>query len=146
MQAIRAARSGPTGQFTDQHTIILTLTSVPTLSVRGVLIDLHAHVTDDVPAQLARAGSAGLDRTVLLSTRVHPETPRTLNGIRAEFGRLATVIGGQSTAIDEHRRAHTELRRALDTHPGRTWGFVNAPLDLPPHDMMASHAATPECR
>lgn len=64
-------------------------------------IDIHAQVTVDPAAHLQRAALADVGLTVLLSTRVHPETAKSPAEVRAEFARLSA----ESTV-----------------------GFVNAPL------------------
>ncbi|MFI6002061.1 amidohydrolase family protein [Streptomyces sp. NPDC051366] len=93
-----------------------------------MIIDFHAHVTVDVPAQLARGRQAGVGRTVLQSTRIHPEAPTTLDGLRTEFARLAAVIGGEASAEDEFHAAVDELRDALDAHPGEAVALANLRL------------------
>ncbi|MGV9833230.1 amidohydrolase family protein [Nocardia niigatensis] len=96
-----------------------------------MVTDVHAHVTIDTAAQLARATRAEVDRTVLLSTRVHPERARTLDQTRGEFARLTAVIGGADAAEAEVRTAMGEVLRALDAHPGVTVGFASLPSLLP---------------
>ncbi len=100
-------------------------------------IDVHAHVTNDVTGQLARSTRAAVDQTVLLSTRVHPEAARTPDQVRAEFGRLGTVIGGAANSRQEYPAGMDELRLALDAHPNTTVGFVNVALDQPVEDLHA---------
>lgn len=95
-----------------------------------MIVDLHAHVTVDVPAQLARARRAGVDRTVLLTTRIHPETQTTLEGLRAEFARLGTVLSGGSSPMAEYREASAEQHRAIDAYPAELLGFAQVPLVL----------------
>ncbi|WP_037604412.1 amidohydrolase family protein [Streptacidiphilus rugosus] len=95
-----------------------------------MIIDFHAHVTVDVPAQLARARRAGVTRTVLQSTRVHPEAPTTLDGLRAEFARLVGVVGGEAAAEEEFRAAMAELCAALDAHPQEAVGLASARLGV----------------
>jgi uncharacterized protein len=102
-----------------------------------VTTDVHAHVTVDVPAQLARARRAGVERTVLLSTRVHPEAPTTMAGLRAEFGRLTAVIGGAVAPRAEFLAAVAELGRALDAHPDELVGFVPVLLSMDEPDLRA---------
>ncbi|MGW4242323.1 amidohydrolase family protein [Nocardia sp. NPDC004722] len=96
-----------------------------------MVTDVHAHVTVDTAAQLARAEAAGVDRTVLLSTRVHPERAHTLAEVRAEFARLTAIVGGAAAAEDEVRTAMGEVLRALDTHAGAVIGFASLPSALP---------------
>ncbi|KAA2258049.1 amidohydrolase family protein [Solihabitans fulvus] len=92
--------------------------------------DLHAHVTVDVPAQLARARRAGVTRSVLLGTRVHPEAASTLDEVRAEFARLGTVIGGVQAPLADVAGAFAEVRAAVDAHPEEFVGFAGVPLGL----------------
>jgi predicted TIM-barrel fold metal-dependent hydrolase len=92
-------------------------------------IDVHAHVTVDPTSQLQRASRAGVDQTVLLSTRVHPEAADSPEQVRAEYSRLTTVIGGGATSTKAFEAGMNELRLALDAHPGTTVGFVNVALD-----------------
>ncbi|MFJ3203015.1 amidohydrolase family protein [Streptomyces sp. NPDC086989] len=96
-----------------------------------MIIDFHAHVTVDVPAQLARARQAGVGRTVLQSTRIHPEAPTTLDGLRAEFARLLAVVGGEAGHEDEFEAAVDELRDAVEAHPGESVALAPVRLDTP---------------
>jgi hypothetical protein len=93
-----------------------------------MITNIHAHVTTDPAAQLKRAREAGVDRTVLLSTRQHPEKPQTLEGMRAEWNGLNRVISGAASPDEGFRSAATELLAALDAHPGETFGFANVRL------------------
>ncbi|WP_067574884.1 amidohydrolase family protein [Nocardia acidivorans] len=93
-------------------------------------IDIHAHVTCDLDTRLAADEAAGIDLTVLLSTRVHPERARTIDEVRAEFAVLQNVIGGASADPSVFDGPARELRAALDAHPGRVVGMAAAPLSL----------------
>ncbi len=100
------------------------------ISVATMAIDIHAHVTTDLAAQLARARDAGVGRTILLSTRTHPEAYSTMEGLRAEYERFNAVIAGQRLPVDDFRRAMTELCDAVDAYPDEAVGFAQAPLGL----------------
>src|SRR3954454_19777122 len=80
-------RNDPTDRLTDEGA--------------AVPLDIHAHVTTDVPAQLARMDAAGVDRSVLLMTRVHPEAAADLPGLaragaRRERAAPAAALSGAS--------------------------------------------------
>jgi predicted TIM-barrel fold metal-dependent hydrolase len=96
-----------------------------------VITDVHAHVTLDVPAQLSRARQAGVERTVLMPTSVHPEAAQTREELRAEFARLSHVIGGAALPAEVFRSAIDEVLSAVRAHPGETIGFASVPLDAP---------------
>lgn len=100
------------------------------------MIDVHAHVTTDVTAQLARARSVGVGTTILLGTRVHPEAAGTVAELRAQLAGLGRVIAGTGDTEQAAAQAHTELRAALDAHPG-TVAMWKVPLDAD-HDRIAA--------
>ncbi|MCC9308623.1 amidohydrolase family protein [Kitasatospora sp. RB6PN24] len=109
--------------------------------------DVHAHVTVDVPAQLARARQAGVERTVLLPTSVHPEAAATNEELRAEFAGLMRRISGATLPEERFRAALDEVRRAVRAHPRETVGFASVPLELPEleiHRWVAEQLAHPE--
>ncbi|MHA7984764.1 amidohydrolase family protein [Rathayibacter sp. CAU 1779] len=93
-------------------------------------IDIHAHVTDDLDARLTADLHAGIDLTVLLSTRVHPERAHTVEEVQTEFRSLQNVIAGEAVDPNEFAAPAMELRTALDAHPGRVLGMAAAPLTL----------------
>ncbi|MEV6769813.1 amidohydrolase family protein [Nocardia sp. NPDC051030] len=100
-------------------------------------IDIHAHVTDDLEQRLAADQQAGIDLTVLLSTRVHPERARTPAEVRAEFAALQNVIAGTPVDATAFTGPAEELRAALDAHPGRVVGMAAAPLSLDAQTLIA---------
>lgn len=93
-------------------------------------IDIHAHVTDDLDARLTADSHAGIDLTVLLSTRVHPERASSVEQVQAEFRSLQNVVAGGAVEPSEFAAPAMELRAALDAHPGRVVGMAAAPLTL----------------
>lgn len=110
-------------------------------------IDLHAHVTVDVPDQLARAASAGVELTVLQATRIHPEARTTLPRLRTEVARLQQAIGGHAASLRTYRQSLAEVRDAIRTGNGAAVGFVPVPLDLQPAAMtawLAEHLDQPD--
>lgn len=60
-----------------------------------MMIDSHAHVILLVEQQLALMESAGIERTVLFMTRVHPERAADLNGFEQEVAMPHAIISGQ---------------------------------------------------
>jgi uncharacterized protein len=91
------------------------------------MIDIHAHLTTDLDAQLRRARQAGIEQTVLLSTRVHPEQARTIAEVREEFARLGSLVAGGQSAASSYAVADRELSGALAGSTG-TFGMRNLPV------------------
>ena len=100
-----------------------------------MIIDIHAHLWADPAAQRARAAVAGVDTTVLLSTRFHPESAVALDGLRREFARLLSGLdggaNGQSDPADSYVRSTAELIAALDAAPAGAVGFAAGPTADP---------------
>ncbi len=57
--------------------------------------DSHAHVILPIEQQLALMESARVERTILFTTRVHPERVADLNGFEQEMAMLHAIISGQ---------------------------------------------------
>ena len=100
-----------------------------------MIIDIHAHLWADPAAQRVRAAVAGVDTTVLLSTRFHPESAVALDGLRREFARLLSGLdggaNGQSDPADSYVRSTAELIAALDAAPAGAVGFATGPTADP---------------
>ncbi|MFT4083227.1 MAG: amidohydrolase family protein [Nocardioides sp.] len=99
------------------------------------MIDIHAHVTADLDAQLDRAALAGVTHTVLLSTTVHPETANTLADVREEFARLTRLVSGQNPDQDAQAAADAELTSALAA-TASTYAMRKVALDWPVERML----------
>lgn len=109
-----------------------------------MIIDIHAHVWDNLAAQHSRAQKAGIDMSVLLSTRFHPENCTDLPQLKVEFGRLLDGLDGQSGGGEDPFTASMfELNRALDARPDDTIGFANADLAEPAVEKLAGRLAGP---
>lgn len=98
------------------------------------MIDIHAHVTDDLNERLAVDAGLGIEVTILQATRVHPERARTVAEVRAEFATLQRVVAGDPAA-GSFEDAAAELRRAVESAPGRTTAMAAVPLWLEPSAM-----------
>ncbi|MCL1932659.1 MAG: amidohydrolase family protein [Candidatus Azobacteroides sp.] len=74
---------------------------------------------------------AGVEKTVLFSTMVHPERTTDLSGFRKEMQRLNEIIGGQAnTAVAARLAAIKEQKETIDLYPTRFIGFGTVPLTL----------------
>ena len=104
-----------------------------------MIIDSHAHVILPVEQHLALMESAGVERTVLFTTRVHPERAADLKEFEQEMALLQTIIAGQVNPTleflkDAFKDAISEHIQVVKTHPTRFIGFGAIPVGLSYHD------------
>jgi len=93
----------------------------------AVMIDIHAHVTDNLAQRLTQDAELGVKITILSATRVHPERAHTVAQVRAEFESLQQVISGAPSA-GSFEPARIELQHAVESAPTRTRALAAAPL------------------
>ena len=78
---------------------------------------------------------AGVDKTVLFSTLVHPEIATDFSGLQKEMQRLNEIIGGQAnTAMAARLASIKEQKKTIDLYPTRFIGFGAVPLTLNTED------------
>jgi uncharacterized protein len=70
-----------------------------------VILDAHAHVHDPCESHLLLLDEAGVDRSVLLCTRVHPERSERLAPLRRELEALQARLAGPAAPADGLRPA-----------------------------------------
>lgn len=96
-----------------------------------MIIDGHAHVILPVEQQLALMESAGVERTALFMTRVHPEQAADLDAFEKEMAMLSAIIAGQlNNALESFERAVQEHIQVVQAHPTRFIGFGGVPVGL----------------
>lgn len=100
-----------------------------------MILDAHAHVHAPVARHLPLLDEAGIDRSVLLATRAHPERAADLPALRAELDGLARRLAGEAAPLESLRGALAELDAALAAHPDRFVGLGPAPLGLPAEEL-----------
>jgi uncharacterized protein len=96
-----------------------------------MIIDGHAHVILPVERHLALMDAAGVDRTILFGTRIHPERANNLDELEKELRVLDTVLAGDANnALATYLRTIAELAEVVQAYPERFTGFGNVPLSL----------------
>lgn len=100
-----------------------------------MIIDGHSHVILPVEKHINIMDEAGVDKTVLFSTSIHPETAGNLDDIKKEMKKLNDIVGGKSNSmIDLRRNSIKELANIIQKHPSRYVGFGNVPIGLSEYD------------
>lgn len=95
-----------------------------------MIIDSHAHVILPTTKQLKIMEQAGIDRTILFSTSIHPEVASDVNGLESEMGILKDIISGKKNSLEAKIQSTNEQAQIIRDNPSRFLGFGNAPLGL----------------
>ncbi|HBF38099.1 MAG TPA: amidohydrolase [Firmicutes bacterium] len=98
-----------------------------------MVIDSHAHVMEPTAKQLSFMEEAGVDKTILFSTSIHPEKVMDLAAFEQEIRRLFDILAG-NCKVDERKssmqRSTVELCDAIKKHPEHFLGFGPVPLGI----------------
>ncbi len=95
-----------------------------------MIIDSHAHVILPTTKQLKIMDQAGIERTVLFSTTIHPELASDIKELEIEMGILNEIISGKRNALEAKIQSLEEQVQVIRENPSRFWGFGTVPLGL----------------
>lgn len=95
-----------------------------------MIIDSHQHVIIPTEKQLALMSEAGVEKTILFSTSVHPEAANDLDSFEKEMGILNEIISGKRNALDAKIKSIEEQVRVIEGNPGKFIGFGSVPIGL----------------
>lgn len=108
-----------------------------------MIIDGHSHVILPVQKHIELMNQAGVDKTILFSTSIHPETAGNFVELKAEMKRLNQMIGGTASAVIAARRAATkEQADSIQVWPERFIGFGAVPLSLTDDNQLNDYIKT----
>ncbi len=102
-----------------------------------MIIDSHAHVMEPTEKQLSWMEEAGVDKTILFSTSIHPEKAVDLVSFEQEIRRLFDILAGNCDVEERKnsmRQSTLELCDAIKKHPEHFLGFGPVPLGLEEHE------------
>lgn len=117
--------------------IILEGDKMKNLEEKHLVIDNHSHVTLPVDNHIKLMNEAGIDKTILFRTLVHPEIQNSVQEIKNEMEKLNSILSGNpSLAKKRAEDANQELFDAVQKYPDRFIGFGAVPLDLKPTEMI----------
>lgn len=95
-----------------------------------MVIDSHAHVQLPPERQLRQMREAGIDKTVLFTTTMHPEKAASLDEFATELEKLYAILNGEKNPIVERRQAIAELAAVIKAQPEKYLGFGSILLGL----------------
>nr|WP_320146653.1 amidohydrolase family protein [uncultured Anaeromusa sp.] len=95
-----------------------------------MVVDSHAHVMLPQERQQELMVEAGVDRTILFTSRVHPEKSKTLKELEEELKSLYQLLEGQGDSQETRKQSLIELEEVVKKYPDTYWGFGSIPLGL----------------
>lgn len=95
-----------------------------------MIIDSHAHVMLPPQCQLQLMTEAKIDRTILFTSTIHPETTNNIKTFEEELNKLYDILNGVKNPIDERIHAIEELANVIKENPGKYIGFGSIPFGL----------------
>ena len=101
-----------------------------------MIIDGHSHVILPTERHIKMMDEAGIDKTVLFSTSVHPERAGNAHELKTEMRKLNEIISGKRDAANARIASMEELRNTIRKYPDRFLGFASVPVALSYADTM----------
>ncbi len=95
-----------------------------------MVIDSHAHVMLPEEHQLELMKEAKVDRTILFSSTIHPETANSIETFETELNKLYDILNGIKNPVEERIQAIEELAKVVRDNPEKYIGFGAIPLGL----------------
>jgi predicted TIM-barrel fold metal-dependent hydrolase len=96
-----------------------------------MIIDGHAHLILPVESHVALMETAGVERTLLFSTRVHPERAYDLATLNQELSLFNAILAGKvNNDLQSFQQAVSDVAQVIQHYPERFIGFANVPLGL----------------
>jgi predicted TIM-barrel fold metal-dependent hydrolase len=95
-----------------------------------MIIDSHAHVMLPQERQIEMMKQAGIERTILFATTIHPETARDIDEFATELKNLYDILNGRKNPVQERIASTTELAQIVKNNPEKYIGFGPIPLGL----------------
>ncbi len=95
-----------------------------------MVIDGHSHVMLPTERQIACMDEAGIDKTILFSTSVHPELAVDAEAFDKEMSILDEIVTGRRNPINARRKAMDELYDVIQANPSKFVGFGSVPTGL----------------
>lgn len=88
-----------------------------------MIIDSHSHVMLPVEKQIQIMDEAGIDKTILFCTSVHPELATDFPSYEQEMNKLFDILKGNVNSVEERKGRIQEQLESIRQYPDRFLGF-----------------------
>jgi uncharacterized protein len=95
-----------------------------------MVIDSHCHVMLPVNKHIEIMDEAGVDKTILFYTSIHPELATNVTEFEQEIGKLFKIISGEVNGADARKKGISQQVEAIRLYPDRFLGFGSVPNGL----------------
>ncbi|OPJ58053.1 amidohydrolase family protein [Clostridium oryzae] len=95
-----------------------------------MIIDSHQHVILPTEKQLHLMKEAGIEKTILFSTSIHPEKAEDLDAFEKEMRTLKDIISGKVSALETKISSTEEMTKIISENPDKFIGFGSIPTGL----------------
>lgn len=96
-----------------------------------MIIDSHAHVILPKEKQVSLMKAAGVDRTVLFASSIHPEMKENnIHAYSEELDNLYAILQGTKNPMEDRLASIKELASIVNENPTRYIGFGSIPFGL----------------
>lgn len=95
-----------------------------------MVIDSHAHVMFAEESQIELMKEAGVDRTILFSSTIHPEMANSIEMFETELNKLYDILNGVKNPVEARVHAIEELAKVVKGNPEKYIGFGSIPFGL----------------
>lgn len=102
-----------------------------------MIIDSHAHVMLPPERQLQMMAEAKVDRTILFTSMIHPESTTTIEAFEEELNKLYDILNGVKNPMNERIHAIEELVKVIEAHSEKYIGFGSIPFGLSYNENLA---------
>ena len=101
-----------------------------------MIIDGHSHVFLPVEQHIEIMDKAEVDKTILFTTRIHPERADNLESLKKEMKSLNDIVSGRKNLLldPSYKASIGELKQVIKKYPSRFIGFGSVPVGLNQND------------
>ncbi|GIM46335.1 amidohydrolase [Collibacillus ludicampi] len=95
-----------------------------------MIIDSHSHVMLPVEQQIELMNEAGINKTILFYTSIHPERVTDFQSFEQEMGKVFKILEGHVNGAEARKKGIEEQMQSIHLYPDRFLAFGSVPIGL----------------